>query len=64
MLGMSGLAGATVVMTPRAENAWVSVVVIFSLLGLVGSFLGTRSGKELANAFEQQRAKSKSAAAR
>jgi len=64
MLGMSGLAGATVVMTPRAENAWVSVVVIFSLLGLVGSFLGNHSGKELANAFEQQRAKSKSAAAR
>eukprot|EP00326_Haptolina_ericina_P016510 CAMPEP_0181200854 /NCGR_PEP_ID=MMETSP1096-20121128/17997_1 /TAXON_ID=156174 ORGANISM="Chrysochromulina ericina, Strain CCMP281" /NCGR_SAMPLE_ID=MMETSP1096 /ASSEMBLY_ACC=CAM_ASM_000453 /LENGTH=172 /DNA_ID=CAMNT_0023291261 /DNA_START=48 /DNA_END=566 /DNA_ORIENTATION=- len=58
-LGLGALAGLTVVSTPQSENAWVSVIIVFALLGLVGSTLGTSNGKALANAFKQQRAKSK-----
>ena len=62
-IGLCCLAGATVMSAPRSENAWVSVLVMFAAIGFVGSALGSHSGKALADTFQQQRAKSKAAAA-
>ena len=56
-----GMGGASVLAQGDAERSWVAVVCMFAAIGILGSFVGIRSGGDLSRAFEEQ-AKKKSGA--